>query len=99
MGNDEKALTFEVLISMPMQEVPGKVILTIKGSALKGSIVMAGTKNDIGEGTVDNGNLNFTGYLKTPIGALSYNAAGTIIGDKLDLIAKTRIGDFIIKTR
>lgn len=100
---EEKAMTsneYEVVISTPMGDMPGKVTLNIDGTALSGSFAFMGNDNAFAGGTIDeNGNVAFKGDLKIPIGKMSYAVTGTLKDGIIDAVAKTKMGDLTIRSK
>lgn len=91
--------TYEVIVSSPMGELPGKVSLNIDGTALSGVLFLINNDNPFSGGTIEDGRLAFLGELKTPMGMMPYNVSGTFIDGKIDAVAKTKMGNLIIKSK
>jgi uncharacterized protein len=91
---------YEVMISTPMGDMPGKVILNIDGTTLSGVISFMKNDNAFLGGTIDaEGNVAFKGDLNTPIGKMPYTIIGTLKNGIIDSIAKTKMGDLSIKSK
>lgn len=91
---------YDVLVSTPMGDMPGKVTLNIDGAALSGSFAFMGNDNAFSGGTIDeNGSVAFRGDLKTPIGKMAYAVTGTLKDGMIDAVAKTKMGDLAIHSK
>lgn len=90
--------TYEVLVSSPMGELPGKAVLDVDGKSLRGVLTLLGHDNPF-KGTIEDGNLAFAGDLKTPIGAMPYTVTGTLKGGRIEAVAKTKLGNLAIKSK
>jgi predicted TIM-barrel fold metal-dependent hydrolase len=91
--------TYEVLVSTPMGEFPGKVSLNIDGNNLSGVLSLLNNDNKFNDGTIEDGKVTFSGELKTPMGKMTYNVTGTFIDGKIDAVAKTKMGNLKIKSK
>lgn len=91
---------YNVIISTPMGNVDGKVMLNISGSDLSGTIFFMRSENEFTGGTIDEaGNVSFKGNLKMPVGKMAYMVTGRFTDRQIDAVAKTKIGDFVIKDK
>lgn len=91
--------TYEVLLSTPMGEIPGKVRLNINGTALSGVFSFLNHDNPFSGGTCEDGKVAFSGELKTPVGTMSYDVTGTFVDGAIKAVAKTMVGDIGIKSK
>ena len=92
--------TYDVIISTPMGDMDGSVVLVIDGTSLSGKITFMKKENEFSGGTIDeNGNVSFKGDLKTPIGKMAYTITGTVVGGKVEAVAKTKMGDLKIRSK
>ena len=90
---------YEVLISTPMGDMPGKVVLNIDGTSLSGTISFMKNDNAFAGGTIDaDGNVSFKGDLKTPMGKMPYTITGALKNSVINAVAKTKIGNLEIKS-
>jgi hypothetical protein len=55
--------------------------------------------NKFNDGTIEDGKVTFSGELKTPIGKMTYNVTGTFIDDRIDAVAKTKLGNLKIRSK
>lgn len=82
-----------------MGEQPGKIRFVIDGTTLSGVLTILDKDNAFSGGTIDNGGLSFSGDLKTPMRNISYTVSGTFVDGKIDVIAKTKMGELSIRSR
>ena len=91
---------YEVLISTPMGNQPGNVLLNVDGTSLSGTISFMKSDNSFTGGTIDgDGNVSFKGDLKTPLGKMPYTITGSLKDGIINAIAKTEMGDLSIKSK
>jgi hypothetical protein len=90
--------TYDVTISTPMGELPGKAIVNIEGNSLSGMLSLFNHDNPFSGGSIENGKVSFKGDLKTPVGKIDYTVTGTLIEGKIDAVAKTKMGDLVIRS-
>jgi predicted TIM-barrel fold metal-dependent hydrolase len=90
---------YEVIISTPMGNFPGKAILNIDGTALSGILSIMNNDNKFTGGKIEDGKVTFSGELKTPMGKMPYTVTGNLIDGKIDAVAKTKLGELAIKSR
>lgn len=91
---------YEVLISTPMGDMPGKVVLNIDETSLSGTISFMKNENTFTGGTIDAyGNVFFKGDLKTPMGKMPYTITGSLNNGIINAVAKTKMGDLTIKSK
>jgi predicted TIM-barrel fold metal-dependent hydrolase len=91
---------YEVMVSTPMGDMPGKVVLNIDGTSLSGTISFMKNDNAFTGGSIDaNGNVSFKGDLKTPVGKMPYTVTGSFKNGIIDAVAKTKMGDLSIKSK
>jgi hypothetical protein len=92
--------TYEIVVCSPMGDIDGKAVLNIDGTALSGTLSLMGKDNVFSNGGIDaDGNVSFKGELSTPIGKMAYTATGTVKDGNVDVSAKTKMGDFAIKSK
>jgi hypothetical protein len=91
---------YEVLISTPMGDMPGKVVLNIDGTSVYGTIAFMKNDNTFTGGTIDaDGNVSFKGDLKTSMGKMPYIITGSLKNGIINAIAKTKMGDLSINSK
>lgn len=91
---------YDVMISTPMGDMDGSVILTAEGHTLSGIITFMKKENAFSGGTIDEaGNVSFKGELKTPIGKMDYTITGTVKDGNINAVAKTKMGDLRITSK
>lgn len=90
---------YEVLVSTPMGELPGKVQINIDGTVLSGVMTLLNHDNPFSGGNIQDGNIAFSGEMKTPVGKMAYNVTGTFIDGRINAVAKTKMGNLDIKSK
>ncbi len=89
---------YEVFVSTPMGELPGKVRLDIDGKSVCGVLSLLNHDNPFSGGTIEDGKVAFKGDLKTPIGSIAYTVSGTLVEGKIEAVAKTKMGELKIRS-
>lgn len=91
---------FEVVMSTPIGNINGKVITHIEGDRISGVISFMGQENEFKNGIIDgDGNVTFSGEMKTPIGKMAYTSTGKMVDGKIEAIAKTKLGSIEIRSK
>lgn len=91
---------FEVVMSTPIGNISGKVITRIDGNQVSGTITFMGQENEFKNGTIDeDGNVSFSGEMKTPIGKMAYTSIGKVVDGRIEAVAKTKMGNIQIKSK
>ncbi len=94
------ANVYEVVVSTPMGDMPGKAVVNSEGTSLSGMLSLMGHDNPFTDGTIDEGgNISFQGDLQTPVGKIAYTITGTLIGGVICAVARTRLGDLAIRSK
>jgi hypothetical protein len=91
--------TYEVVVSSPMGELPGKAVVHMDGNSLSGSLSLLNHDNPFSGGSIEDGKVAFKGELKTPIGKMAYTVTGTMAEGKIEAVGKTRMGEFSIRSK
>lgn len=91
--------TYEVIISTPMGELPGKAFLNIEGNSLSGRLSLLNHDNLFSGGSIEDGKVSFKGELKTPVGRMPYTVTGTLMEGKIEAVAKTKMGELLIRSK
>lgn len=91
---------YEVVVSTPMGDMPGKAVVTIDGTSLRGILTLMGNDNPFVDGTIDEaGNIAFQGDLQTPLGKIAYILTGTLLNGVICAAASTRMGSIAIRSK
>ena len=86
---------YEIKLNTPMGKMNGKVYLKEKGNSIIGcNIEIMGMKNNLEDGKVQGNRCYFTGNLKNNMMNLKYDIAAELIGNVLNIYAKTNMGEF-----
>ena len=85
---------YETSINTPMGPMNARIYLKTNGNNLTGMIEMMGMKNEINGGKVEGNKCFMKGNLKNNMLSLQYNIIAELIGNKLNIYAKTNMGEF-----
>ena len=86
---------YEIKLNTPMGKMSGKVYLKEKGNSLIGcNIEIMNMKNNLEDGKVQGNRCYFTGNLRNNMMNLKYDIAAELIGNTLNIYAKTNMGEF-----
>ena len=88
--------TYQVRMRTPLGVKNGELILHSNDGTLNGSLVVMGKKNIFEPGTTDGKNFNFKGKIQNSVGKTDYVCSGSVNGDELSGIAKTKKGDLAL---
>lgn len=91
--------TYEVVVLTPMGELPGTAVLNIDGNSLSGKLSLLNHDNPFSGGSFENGKVSFKGELKTPVGCMSCTVTGTLMEGKIEAVAKTKMGELLIRSK
>jgi predicted TIM-barrel fold metal-dependent hydrolase len=91
--------TYEVIVATPMGELPGQAVLIIEGNSLSGTLSLLNHDNPFSGGSLEDGKVTFDGKLKTPMGNMAYTVTGTLLDGKIEAVAKTKIGELLIRSK
>jgi alcohol dehydrogenase class IV len=92
--------TYETIVSTPMGDLEGKAVLNINGSTLSGTFTLMGKDSSFANGAIDaDGNVYIEDKFAMPIGKMPYTITGILKDGKVDFLAKTKRGDFVIRSK
>jgi hypothetical protein len=91
--------TYEVVVSTPMGELPGKAVVNIDGNSVSGVLSLLNHDNPFSGGSIEDGKVAFRGDLRTPLGKMAYTVTGTLLGGRIDAVAKTKMGELVIRSK
>lgn len=83
-------------IETPMGKIQGRVMFKTKGNQLEGYIEAKGVKSYFTNGKVNQNIYIFSGTISYLLGKIKYNANAKIENGKLEAVANTNFGKFII---
>ena len=87
---------YNIIMKTPMGLKKGNVTLNAEGNSISGSLEILGKINTFENGTTDGKQCTFSGNLQTAMGKIAYVVEGTVEGDTLTAISKTKKGDMQI---
>ena len=90
---------YEIIIKTPMGEIKGNVKLITRGNELSGYIETMGKRNDFSGGEVNGNKFTISGNINVSIANIKYDIQGEVIGNNLNINAKTNMGSFKLQGR
>jgi hypothetical protein len=87
---------YEIIMKTPMGTKKGTVILRVDGDTIRGRLDIMGNSIMLENGTVNGNSFTFRGELKIPMGKVAFLVEGSIDGDRLTAITKTKKGNMSI---
>lgn len=88
---------YEISTNTPMGVITGKVTLKENGGNLSGVLEIMGMKNELGQGKVKGNQCYFKGHIKNNVVNIEYEIMGQLLGNVLNIFAKTNMGEFKIQ--
>lgn len=85
---------YEIKINTPMGAMSGKVNLKTNGENIDGVLEIMGMKNNLNGGKVKGNQCYFKGNIKNNALNIEYELMGQLIGNILNIFAKTNMGEF-----
>lgn len=85
---------YETKINTPMGGINAKIALKQSGNTINGMVEIMGSKNALNGGKVEGNKCYFTGEMKNNMLSLKYNITGELVGNTLNIYAKTNMGEF-----
>lgn len=85
---------YELNINTPMGPMKGKVTLKTNGENISGMLEILGMKNNLGNGKVKENQCYFKGNMKNNALNIQYEIMGQLVGNVLNIYAKTNMGEF-----
>lgn len=89
--------TYFINLKTPLGIKKGELTLEENGGTLTGKMNALGKENPIEPGVCEGDSFTFSGSLKTAVGKLDYTCSGTVEGNALNGVAKTKKGDLTLK--
>lgn len=90
---------YEIILKTPMGEIKGNVKLIARGNELSGYIETMGKRNDFSGGKVNGNKFTIYGNINASIANIKYDIQGEVIGNTLNINAKTNMGSFKLQGR
>lgn len=85
---------YEVAVRTPMGEIKGNVKLITCGNELSGYIETMGKRNNFSGGKVSGNSFTISGNINASITSIKYDIQGEVMGNTLNINAKTNMGSF-----
>lgn len=90
---------YEVAVKTPMGEIKGNVKLVTSGNELSGYIETMGKRNNFSGGRVSGNRFTISGSVNASITNIKYDIQGEVMGNTLNINAKTNMGSFKLQGR
>lgn len=90
---------YETSINTPMGNMNAKIQLRTNGDTLEGVVDVMGMKNNITGGKVNGNKCYFKGNVKNNVINIQYEIAGELVGNILNICARTNMGEFKLQAR
>lgn len=88
---------YQTNLKTPMGNMNIKIALKQTGEIINGMVELMGSKYPLSQGRVNNGKCYFQGELNNNMLSLKYNLIGELVGNILNINAKTNMGEFELK--
>lgn len=85
---------YEIAMKTPMGEIKGNVKLVTSGNELSGYIETMGKRNNFSGGRVNGNRFSISGNINVSIANIKYDIQGDVMGNTLNINAKTNMGSF-----
>ena len=85
---------YETKINTPMGGINAKIALKQSSTAMTGRVEIMGSKNALNGGRVEGNKCYFSGEMKNNMLSLKYNITAELVGNTLNIYAKTNMGEF-----
>lgn len=85
---------YEIAMKTPMGEIKGNVKLVTSGNELSGYIETMGKRNNFSGGRVNRNRFSISGNINVSIANIKYDIQGDVMGNTLNINAKTNMGSF-----
>jgi len=87
---------FDIVMDSPMGPKKGQVIFQVDNNSLSGYLDILGFCNIIENGSVTGDRFTFSGDMKTAVDVVGYVIQGSVEGDILTAVSKTKKGNMTI---
>ena len=85
---------YNINFNTPMGKMKGKLYLKSNGEQIEGTLDIMGMKNNLTGGKVKGNQCYFKGEVKNNALNITYEVMGQLVGNKLNIYAKTNMGEF-----
>ena len=90
---------YEASINSPMGKINIRLALKQDGRIINGMIEIMGSKSALSQGRVEGNRCYFIGEIRSNTMSLKYNLIGELIGNVLNIDAKTSMGQFKLQAK
>lgn len=90
---------YELGLKTPRGSINGSLKLVTNDNKLSGYIEVMGKRYELYNGTIDGNKFMITGNFKVALRNIRYNVQGEVINDKINIYARTNMGNFNLQGR
>lgn len=90
---------YEAIVKTPIGEIKGNLKLECNGTNLSGYVEAMGKRSNFSGGKVVGNKFLISGTMSVAITKIQYDIQGEVIGNVLNISAKTNMGNFKIQGR
>lgn len=90
---------YETSINTPMGNINARIALKQAGNVINGMVEIMGSKNPLAQGKVNGNKCYFSGEMKNNMLSLKYDITGELVGNVLNIYAKTNMGEFKLQAK
>lgn len=90
---------YETGINTPMGNINARIALKQTGDIINGMVEIMGSKNALSQGKVNGNKCFFQGEMKNNMLTIKYDITGELIGNNLNIYAKTNMGEFKLQAK
>ena len=85
---------YETNINTPIGNIDARIALKQTGNMINGMVEIMGAKNPLTDGKISGNKCYFSGEMKNNMLNLKYDIIGELVGNILNIYAKTNMGEF-----
>lgn len=90
---------YETAINTPMGNINARIALKQTGNIINGMVEIMGSKNPLAQGKVSGNKCYFSGEMKNNMLTIKYEITGELVGNILNIYAKTNMGEFKMQAK
>lgn len=90
---------YETTIKTPMGNINARIALKQMENTINGMVEVMGSKNPLSVGKVNGNKCYFSGEMKNNMLSLKYDITGELVGNTLNIYAKTNMGEFKLQAK
>ena len=90
---------YQTSINTPMGNIDARIALKQTGNIINGMVEIMGSKNPLTRGKVNGNKCYFSGQMKNNMLTIKYDITGELVGNNLNIYAKTNMGEFKLQAK